>query len=499
MKKTKIVATIGPASSNKETLKKMIEAGMNVARLNFSHGTHESHGELVALIRELSVETKRPVGILADLQGPRIRVGNAEPFEMKKGDVIFVSDKKPASTRPPRLGEAGEDVSSTRLDSARLARGGTTDEKELVIDSDRVSSALQIGERILIEDGMMALEVIEREGETVKAKVINGGTVKPRKGINIPDTKLHFGAVTEKDQRDLEFAISQGVDFIGLSFVSNGKEVEETRLRIKELSGEEDSVAQIVVKIERKDAITNLAEIVEATDIVMVARGDLGIELDESRVVIYQKEIIAMCLEKVKPVIVATQMLDSMIHNPIPTRAEVADVTNAVIDHTDAVMLSGESANGEYPVKAIRMMENIIQNTEDSPFDDVNSGFLDDDILSDYASVIDGAHDLAISTGAKAIMMFSESGYTARIMSHHRPNQLMVVATTNPKTYQQLSIVWGIRTYLCDNNKEREEFIDFIIEKTKEDKKIVAGDKVVVILGKTKNGKSVTLLGIQEV
>ncbi|MFA6973275.1 MAG: pyruvate kinase [Parcubacteria group bacterium] len=469
MKKTKIVATIGPASDSREKLVELVKAGMNVARLNFSHGDFTSHGNIIKLVRELSVEMKRPIGILADLQGPRIRVGNTEKFVVEKGEVIFVSDRK------------------------------TTEEKELIIDSDRVSSVLQVGERILIEDGLMQLEVVERNGDVVKAKVINGGEIKPRKGINVPDTQVPFGAVTEKDQKDLEFSLSQEVDFVALSFVSNGAEIEAVREDMKKILGREDSLPQIISKVERKEAMKNIKEIIKASDVIMVARGDLGIELEESKVVIYQKELIAKCLRSNTPVIVATQMLDSMINNPIPTRAEVSDVSNAVIDHTDAVMLSGESANGKYPVEAVARMKDIITNVEDSPFDDINSGILDVELRDDYTAVVRSAHELAKTSKAKAIIMYTERGVTARLMSHYRDEQLMIAATNNPKTYQQLSIVWGIRAYLFENGETRENFIDLLIEKTKNDNKLQKGDKVVVILGQTSTGKSMTMIGIKEV
>lgn len=470
MKKTKIIATIGPASNDKETLRQMIINGMNIARLNFSHGTHESHAGLVKIIRELAVETKRPIGILADLQGPRIRVGNAEPFEIKNGETILVSDQK------------------------------ISDEKELVIDSPGVAKALKEGERILIEDGLYELKVIKRENkDIVRAEVVNGGTIKPRKGINVPDTELHFGAVTEKDEKDLVFAMEQDADFVALSFVSNAEEINETREKIRKLLGRENNIPQIISKVERKEAIKNINEIIKASDAIMVARGDLGIELNESKVVLYQKEIIAKCLGTVRPVIVATQMLDSMIINPIPTRAEVSDVSNAVIDHTDAVMLSGESANGKYPVEAVGTMNRIIRDTEDSPFDDINPGYLDDDIFSDYASIINSAHELAKSSKAKAIVMFSDSGFTARMMSHHRPEQMMIVATGNKKTYNQMSLVWGIRAYLCNGDKEREDFVNFIIEKSVRDGKIQKGDKIVIILGRIPGGEKMRLVGIKEI
>ena len=466
MKKTRIVATVGPASDTKEMMNKLILAGANVFRLNFSHGTHETHQKIIEIARELRNELKRPIGIMADLQGPRIRVGNTEPFEIEKGEIISVSDIK------------------------------TTDGKELIIDSDGVAEALQVGERVLIEDGVMRLRVVEKLVDCVKAEVENGGMIKPRKGMNVPDTKLQFGAVTEKDKRDLEFALSQEVDFVALSFVSNAQEVLETRETMKSILGRTDSLPQIVVKVERKEAIDNIDEIIAATDVVMVARGDLGIELDESKVIIYQKEIIAKCLCASRPVIVATQMLDSMIVNPLPTRAEVSDVTNAVIDHTDAVMLSGESANGKYPVEAVETMSRIINNTEDSVFDDIIPGCVGECTWTDYASIIHSACEMATSSDAKAILVSTESGSSARILAHHRPSQLILVGTNNAKTYNQMAMVWGARAYVFAD-QSREELIDLMIETNKQSGRLVAGDKVVVILGRVPGGKECALVGIR--
>jgi len=261
------------------------------------------------------------------------------------------------------------------------------------------------------------------------AKVVNGGIIKNHKGVNLPDSELHFGAVTEKDKKDLEFALKNEVDFMALSFVSNAQEILETRENIKTILGRDADLPQIVAKIERKEAINNIDEIIGAVDVIMVARGDLGIELEESKVILYQKEIIAKCLRAAKTVIVATQMLDSMINNPIPTRAEVSDVSNAVIDHTDAVMLSGESASGKYPIEAVETMTKIIKDTEDSPFDDINPGYLDENIFNDYASIINSAHEMAKSSRAKAIVLFSETGFSARMIAHHRPTQLIIVGT----------------------------------------------------------------------
>lgn len=467
-KKTKIVATIGLASEGKEMLLEMVEAGMNVARLNFSHGTHEWHGNVIKIIREVSKEAGRPIGILADLQGPRIRVGNTEPFEIEKGEIIVVSDSK------------------------------TTDGKELIIDSDGVAGALQVDERIMIEDGVMRLRVVEKLDNSVRAEVLNGGTIKPRKGINVPDTKLHFGAVTEKDRKDLEFVLSQEVDFVALSFVSNAKEVLETRENMKKILGREDNLPQIVVKIERKEAIDNIDEIIEATDVVMVARGDLGIEIEGCRVAVLQKEIIKKSLQYLKPVIVATQMLDSMINNPIPTRAEVSDVTNAVIDHTDAVMLSGESAGGKYPVESVRTMADIIQHTEISPFDDVTSILKVKDNVA-YNAIIESAYELARASKAKAIVMGSASGETARLLSHFRPEQQIFVVTHNEKTYYQLSLAWGVKTQLFEIGGVFREDIDWLIDRAKKLGELSSGDKVIVIMGKMPNDEKIKLLGVKEI
>ncbi len=468
MKKTKIVATIGPASEDEKILRSMIESGMNVARLNFSHGSYDFHENIIHIVRRLSRELKTPVGILADLQGPRVRVGNEEPFKVKNGEVIFVSGKKRSM------------------------------EKELVIDCEDMFPEFKIGDRILVEDGIIELKIAAKEGRVANAEVVSGGMIKPRKGVNIPDTKVNFGALTKKDLEDLDFSLRQDVDFVAMSFVSNAEEIMEARGKIRKILKRQKNLPQIVAKIERYDAIRNLDEIISAADAVMVARGDLGIELSESKVILYQKQIIAKCLKKSKPVIVATQMLDSMINNPIPTRAEVSDVSNAVIDHTDAVMLSGESANGKYPIETIKRMKDIIINTEESPFDNINQEFLRDDFFSDYAVIVNSAYELAKNSQAKAIVMFSESGYTARLMSHCRPEQLMLVATNNEKTYQQLSLAWGIRCYMCQNGEERENFIQSIIKETKKEKMLVAGDKIVVILGKMAGARETALIGIQE-
>lgn len=469
-KNTKIVATLGPASDSKEIIKKMVEAGLNVARINFSHGTHESNGAAIKLVREISKDLDVPIGIIADLQGPRIRVGNTAEFEINPSEIIFISGKKSAGP------------------------------KELIIDYPGVIQSLKAGDRVLIEDGLMELRIVAKKGNSVKARVINGGIIKPEKGINIPDTNLHSGAVTPKDEKDLEFSLKNNVDFIALSFVSNADEIEETREKIRKILKRDHDLPQIISKIERKEAIKNIDDIIKASDAVMVARGDLGIELDESNVVIYQKEIIARCLKTGKPVIVATQMLDSMINNPIPTRAEVSDVSNAVIDHTDAVMLSGETANGKYPVESVQTMSNIIKNTEDSPFDDLEHGFLGDSHASISAAVAQSAHELAKDSGAKAIVVASVSGFTARMMARHRPEQFLYVMTNSEKTHNQLSLLWGTESFILSDCPTLDKLIMKSIEVLKEKKLLKKKDKIVIVTGRPHVKKEhMSLIKVEEV
>ena len=483
MKKTRIIATIGPASDSKEVMKKIVDAGTNVVRLNFSHGTHESHQVIINQARELSRETKRPIGLLADLQGPRIRISVDKDLEIKKSEIIRVSD----SVVFPNFQFPISNFQTNSNDQIS---------KIIFLDYPDIINDIAVGNKILIEDGIIRLEVVGKEKEFLTAKVVNGGIIKNHKGVNLPDSELHFGAVTEKDKKDLEFALKNEVDFVALSFVSNAQEILETRENIKTILGRDADLPQIVAKIERKEAINNIDEIIGAVDVIMVARGDLGIELEESKVILYQKEIIAKCLRAAKTVIVATQMLDSMINNPIPTRAEVSDVSNAVIDHTDAVMLSGESASGKYPIEAVETMTKIIKDTEDSPFDDINPGYLDENIFNDYASIINSAHEMAKSSRAKAIVLFSETGFSARMIAHHRPTQLIIVGTYNLKTYNQMAMVWGARAYLFEE-QDREELIEQMININKEGGRLSAGDKIVVILGRIPGGKDGALVGIR--
>lgn len=458
-KRTKIVATIGPSSESSKMLEEMIKSGINVARINFSHGTHESNGRLIDTIRDLSEKLKVPVGIMADLQGPRIRIAVDKDVEIKTGENIIISD------------------TSFNFKSRNS--------KFFKLDWDGIIKYIEIGNEILVEDGLMKLEVTGKTREFLEAKVINGGIIKNHKGVNIPDASLEVGALTKKDEDDLKYAVrKKEVDFVALSFVSCAKDISDAKEKIKKILDRKTNLPLIVSKIERKEALKNIDEIISASDVVMVARGDLGIEIEESRVVIYQKEMVAKCLRLGKPVIVATQMLNSMIENARPTRAEVSDVSNAVIDHADAVMLSGETANGKYPLESVKTMVEIIERTEESPFDDLKHGFLGDSKSSVSAAVANSAHELAKDSGAKAIVVASVSGFTAHMIARHRPQQNIFVVTNSEKTHNQLSILWGTESFILPDCQTLDELID-------ESKKILLKndvlrkkDKIVIVTGR---------------
>jgi len=474
MKQTKIVATIGPASETKDILRQMVQAGMNVARLNFSHGEYVWHGNMINQLRELSHELNVPIGILADMQGPRIRTEVTSEIVMKKGERVRVSD---ISYR--------EQLAS--------AEGAT-----VFFDMAGIIAGVESGHAILIEDGLVELTVVEKQELFVLAEAKNDGVLKNRKGVILPDSKLDLSILSDKDKKDLRFVLEQGVDFVGLSFVGSAEDIELVRAEMRELVGKEARLPQIVAKIERKEAIKNLKAIIKSTDAVMVARGDLGIEMPESQVVLLQKEIIAESLKAAKPVIVATQMMQSMTGNPRPTRAEVSDVSNAVIDHTDAVMLSEESAAGKYPVETIAMMAEIIEQTEESPFDDLYQT-LHLNFRIENATMIRSVYELVKSFGTKAVVLFSHSGATARLMSHFRPESKILVATHSRQTWNELALVWGIQPYLFEKKETVDSLAEQTMERAKKDGLLNSGDQVVVFHGKTPDQDALKLVGIREV
>ncbi len=431
LQKTKIVATIGPASESVEKLEQLMVAGLDVARLNFSHGTHQWHTRTMANIRSVADKTGCNVAIVADLQGPRVRTRVAEVVAFETGEQVVI------------YGAADE------LTVAQIAQIGEG-KKVIGIDSPETVANLKVGQRIFIEDGLKQLMVRE-VGARVVAEVITGGEIANHKGINLPDTDVPLPALTDKDIADLEFALAHGVDYVALSFVRTARDVADLRERIAQAQSDmaPELRTKIIVKIERPEAITNLDEIVAATDAVMVARGDLATEVGPARVAVLQKQIIAKSMHALKPVIVATQMLASMEENPAPTRAEISDVTNAVIDHTDAVMLSGESAGGQYPVESVTMMHDIIAATEESPFDDVTvalSGHTHAPIVALAEQVIAHVRARSIDT-IVCVDKDAQVGALAAAIAHYRPARRVIVLTDNRTVRRQLALVWGVQAY----------------------------------------------------
>lgn len=414
---TKIVATIGPASSSHDTLCQMVQAGMNVARLNFSHGSYEDHTRMIKLLREVSLEMDTPITLLQDLQGPKIRVGQLPggPVDLVDGETITLVPVGVEENHPDWLG----------------------------IDYPYLAAEAKAGMQVLLDDGLLELKVETVESPQVICRVIQGGLLKSRKGVNLPDLSLSLPSMTDKDKQDLKFGVSQGVDWISLSFVRRAEDIYTLKQLLKEEGAPETPV---IAKIEKPQAIANLEAILDATDGVMVARGDLGVEMKAEKVPLLQKRIIKACNLRSLPVITATQMLESMIEHARPTRAEASDVANAIIDGTDAVMLSGESAVGKFPVKAVQMLARIATDVEpDLSF--VNNPPEKSDethALSEALNTIDKILDL------QCIVAYTESGYTAMIAAGERPQAPVVAFTPHRKVYHNLNLVWGVKPILID-------------------------------------------------
>ncbi len=472
-KHTKIVATLGPASETVEILENMIRAGLNVARFNFSHGEYEWHERVMQNVRTAAKNVGVPVAILADLQGPRVRTHMNEELEIEQGETVRIFD--------------------VSYDDAKIEKNAQ-DEKVIVLDCPEIIKELSIGNEILIEDGLMKVRVVDIVEGYAIADVIDGGLVKNHKGINIPDARIPLPTVTKKDYDDLAFALAHDVDFVAMSFVRDGQDIIDLRKHIKKIIADDMKLPKIVSKIECKEALNNLDRILRATDAVMIARGDLGIEADPSRITILEKDILKKAIHHLRPVIVATQMLASMEHNARPTRAEVADVTNAVADHTDAVMLSGESSMGKYPIESVRTMAQVASETEISPYDDVLEA-MSLTFSSEEVNVAHATYDFSRELDAQAIVIFSESGYTARLLSHFRPDQTILVATNNQKTYNQLALAWGVHSFLHAGEDSRRECIDKTIDEARDRGLLHTQDLVITVLGSTKAGKKLELTG----
>ncbi len=457
----KIVCTLGPSSSDKKTITKLIKAGMDVARLNFSHGTHESHEALIGMIRVCSRETGKPVAILQDLQGPKLRVGNLPP----EGILL----------------KAG-----TRLD---LYMTGTREEDHsgreiaLPLDVPNLARAVKPGNRILLDDGKLELQVVEVIGETVSTKVVLGGLLKAHKGVNLPGTNLGIERFTEKDHTDLEFGLAHSVDLVAISFVETAEDVNQVREMIKELAPTRGSTP-IIAKLERPAAIRNLHEIMHVADGVMVARGDLGVETSPAEVPAIQKEIIRSANRHAKVVITATQMLESMISNPRPTRAEASDVANAIYDGTDAVMLSAESASGSYPVESVKMMDIIIREAEKHRVEWGQVEEFPKEALKDDALVISlAAKTLAHDRNVSNIAVFTQTGRTALLMSKTRPRVPIIAFTPEPSRLPLLSLYWGVQPVLVPFANSLEEMVTGVDQYLMKNESYKSGDQVVLISG----------------
>ena len=415
---TKIVATIGPASSSPDVIRNLIRAGINVARLNFSHGAHEDHARTVANIRGIAQDLGKPIAILGDLQGPRIRIGVLpQPLQLNEGDVI---------TLVPEDHHAAD---------------------EIPVTYDELAHDVRLGGTILVDDGLIALEVIEVAAPKVKARVRFGGLLKSNKGMNLPGIDVSAPSITDKDREDIQFAIEHDLDYLALSFVRRAED-------ITLLKGMLPKGMLVVAKIEKDSALERIESILQASDAVMVARGDLGVELPFEEVPLQQKRIIGLANRYGRPVITATQMLESMIQNPRPTRAEASDVANAILDGTDAVMLSAETAAGLHPVLAVEAMRRIASAAEEAP---VARGQGIDRLQPGQATVEETIASASVTAvrllGAHTIVVFTKSGFSARIVAARRPNVRIVVLTDNVRTYRQLALTWGVTPFLvphCD-------------------------------------------------
>lgn len=455
--RTKIVATIGPVTASVPMLEKMIAGGMRVARLNFSHGDYDSHARLVKNIRAASRNTGVEVAILQDLQGPRIRVGTLP------NEGVAVTRSSAVALIPERKNRLAE-------------RGHIT----IPIQYEQLYRDVRRGTVILIEDGTIQLKVQAVRQETIYCKVLVPGTIKTHKGINVPGVTLNVDVITDKDKSDIAFGQKQEVDYVALSFVREGKDIKRVHDLIKKHQKRGVSVAtKVIAKIERREALENLDEILSVADGLMVARGDLGLEIPAQEVPLWQKDMIQRCLAAAKPVIVATQMLDSMIRNPQPTRAEVSDVANAVIDHTDGIMLSGESATGKYPLEAVHMMTKIAAVTEASGFDNMLCGPFD--IHDRRTAMALAVCEMSKHINAKAVIIATRLGQGVRAISRHRPELPIVALTPEKKTVRQLALSWGVLAKIVPARADFKSIIQAGVKVLKDEGVAGKGDMIVVV------------------
>ncbi|MCB1197182.1 MAG: pyruvate kinase [Deltaproteobacteria bacterium] len=450
MKHTKIIATLGPSLNSSTKLKKALDQGVNVFRLNFSHGSIEDHLNTVSMIRSVAKTYKRPVGILADMPGPKIRIGvfaKNEPVYLARNATCTLTNRKvPGSS------------------------------EEIPLGYDKLPSMVKKGDQILLADGMMELKVLSSNSKDIQCKVVVGGELRQRKGINIPNRYMPISPFTERDREILKVVSQSDIDYVALSFVQKASDIVKAKSWMKKYG----RVLPIIAKIEKPQAVAEIDEILKVTDAIMIARGDLGVEVPSSQVPVIQKQLILKAAMHSKPVITATQMLESMTFNPRPTRAESTDVANAIWDGTDTVMLSGETAMGKYPIAAIKMMSSIIKNAESNP------AFLQDmpvPLHSDADHIIHAASTISKSDAYKAVIVYTESGKTAISLSKTRPRVPIYALTPSFETYRRMSLIWGVKAFVSPKGKNVDELFAIgdknLIQHTSLKKK----DPVIVVAG----------------
>ena len=449
MRKTKIICTIGPATDSLEMLRAMAIQGMNIARLNMSHGDHDSHQQIINHIQTINKELNNPIAILMDTQGPEIRTGDlSSELMLKKGDEITVSVRGSASV----------------------------EENSLQIDYEDLLTSVDVGDRITVDNGLINFDILEINERTLKCKVVDGGILKSKRHVNLPGIKVNLPAITNKDRRDIEFAIRNDLDFIALSFVRTADDVRELR---EILNGVERSTIKIIAKIEDQEGLSNLMEIIQEADGIMVARGDLGVEINIEDLPNVQRQIVRQCAIQGKPVIVATHLLESMIENPIPTRAEVTDVANAIYEEVDAIMLSGETTVGKYPLKCIEYLERVALASEKIPGLSYSKQMV---MTLDKQKVAASAVQLADSIKARGILLITKRGLMASYACSCRPQEGLIYAFTFKEFVQrQLRLLRGVEAYIIERQEDSEKMIAEAINYLVESKVAVPGDQFVVI------------------
>lgn len=452
-RRTKIICTLGPASNTIELMKGLIKNGLNVARFNFSHGTHDSHRELANTMKKASKELGIPVALMLDTKGPEIRTKaiSTDIIQLKEGNKFILTT---------------EDI--------------VGDEKRVAVTHTNLPNDVKVGGRILLDDGLIALKIEAINGSDVECTVLNGGVLKANKGVNLPDVAVSLPSLTEKDISDIKFAITEGFDLIAASFVRSASDVTEIKKILKDNGG---SHIKIMSKIENREGVDNIDEILQVTDSIMVARGDMGVEIDPEEVPLVQKALIKKANKLGKPVVTATQMLESMIQNPRPTRAETSDVANAIYDGTDAIMLSGETAGGKYPLEAVKMMNRIALKTEESLNYNKRSSPKEEDNTTATDGISYASTAIAKSINAKAIFTLTSSGFTASMISKFRPETPIIAITPSEVVYRQMNLVWGAIPILIEEAKDPKDLLNMSLEAVKFTKHVKEGDEVVIVSG----------------